>query len=135
MLLALQTVALDAVFVLFCYTKSSAGGLSFSEADIGRALSLGGLATVAYQLSLFPRIQRRFGTVPLYRCLLMLYPLVFLLLPLCAWMAKREEGGARNGTWFCMGVYIVVKAVANSSYGCNMLASEFISILPCKPCH
>jgi len=40
----------------------------------------------------------------------------FLLLPLCAWVAGRsgEEGG-RAGVWAVMGVYLVVKSVANTS--------------------
>lgn len=111
MLLALQTVALDAVFVLFCYTSVRHGGLSFSEADIGRALSLGGVATVFFQVLVYPRAQARLGTIKLYRTTLALYVPVFLLLPLCARVA---QGGDRMGVWAVMGTYLVVKAVANT---------------------
>ncbi|GEM08253.1 MFS multidrug transporter [Rhodotorula toruloides] len=72
-LLALETVGLDALFILFCYSPVKIGGLGFKESDIGTALSLNGILSVALQVLAFPPLQKRFGTVPLYRTANMSY--------------------------------------------------------------
>lgn len=113
-MLALQTVALDACFVLFCYTSTTLGGLSFNEQSIGIALSLGGVFTVSFQLALFPPLQRRIGTTRLYRTLMCLYPIVFALFPVMSVAAKRDEAegdGKARRTWTLMVVYLLVKSL------------------------
>ncbi|TNY17581.1 major facilitator superfamily domain-containing protein [Rhodotorula diobovata] len=118
-MLALETVALDALLILFCYSPVSIGGLGFHEADIGTALSLSGLSAVGFQLLLFPPLQRRAGTVPLYRALMSLWPFVFALFPVMSWCA-RERG--RDAVWSVLVVFLLLKSVANMSYACNMIA-------------
>ncbi|BGO90910.1 hypothetical protein NBRC10512_002338 [Rhodotorula toruloides] len=117
-LLALETVGLDALFILFCYSSVKIGGLGFKESDIGFALSLNGLLSVALQVLFFPPLQKRFGTVRLYRTFMSLWPVVFALFPVMGWCA-RERG--RREVWTVMVVMLALKSIANMSYGCNML--------------
>ncbi|GAA5927688.1 MFS transporter [Sporobolomyces koalae] len=116
--LALETVALDALLVLFCYSPVRLGGLGFRESDIGTALSCSGLFAVVFQLVLFPPLQKRFGTVKLYRGLMMLYPIVFSLFPIMSWCAQHRT---RSVVWIVMMVFLVLKSLGNMSYACNML--------------
>lgn len=123
-LLALQTVALDAIFVLFCYSPTPLGGLGFSEHSIGISLALGGAFTVSFQLVLFPPLQRRIGTTKLYRLLMSLYPIVFALLPAMSLAAQYDDAAGDDSarrTWVLMVTYLFVKSLANIAYACNML--------------
>ncbi|GAA5892611.1 MFS transporter [Sporobolomyces salmoneus] len=114
--LALETVALDALLILFCYSPTRIGGLGFRESDIGTALSLSGLSAVAFQLLLFPPLQKRFGTVKLYQGLMTMYPIVFALFPVMS--AVRHD---RKAVWIVMVVFLLLKSIGNMSYACNML--------------
>ncbi|GAA5893320.1 hypothetical protein JCM8208_004408 [Rhodotorula glutinis] len=117
-MLALETVALDALLILFCYSPVSIGGLGFHEADIGTALALSGLSAVGFQVIAFPPLQRRAGTVPLYRALMSMWPVVFALFPLMGWCA-RERG--RGAVWSVMVVFLGLKSFANMAYATNMI--------------
>ncbi|GAA5880633.1 hypothetical protein JCM16303_004290 [Sporobolomyces ruberrimus] len=114
--LALETVALDALLILFCYSPTRIGGLGFRESDIGTALSLSGVSAVAFQLLLFPPLQKRFGTVKLYRGLMMMYPIVFALFPVMS--SQRHD---RKAVWAVLVVFLLLKSFGNMSYACNML--------------
>ncbi|SCV70961.1 BQ2448_3723 [Microbotryum intermedium] len=148
-LLALQTIALDALFVLFAYSPIKVGGLAFDESEIGKALGLGGVFTVLFQLVLFPSLQKRFGTVRLYRVFMGLYPFVFGLFPVMATAARKKQDGQGIGVWPSLALFLLLKSMsvhepvpsfyssprrykliastmaclfsANCSYGCNML--------------
>ncbi|GAA5994481.1 uncharacterized protein JCM10292_002088 [Rhodotorula paludigena] len=116
--LALETVALDALLILICYSPISIGGLGFRESDTGTALSLSGLSAVAFQILLFPSLQRRLGTVRVYRALMSLWPLVFALFPVMSYCAAYR---GRAAVWSVLVVFLLLKAIANMSYACNML--------------
>ncbi|BGP54898.1 hypothetical protein JCM8202_003408 [Rhodotorula sphaerocarpa] len=117
-MLALITVALDALLVLFCYSPVKYGGLGFKEADIGIALSISGLSSVTFQIVLFPPLQVRIGTVPLYRALMSFWPIVYVLFPIMSWCA-REKGRAE--VWTVLTCFLILKSVANMAYACNMI--------------
>lgn len=104
----------QAIFILFCYTSTSLGGLSFKESQIGQALALGGVFTVSFQLVIFPPLQARFGTVKLYRALMSLYPLVFAMFPIMSVAAGWDEAqgeGVRWRTWCMMVLFLVIKSM------------------------
>ncbi|KPV72186.1 uncharacterized protein RHOBADRAFT_56008 [Rhodotorula graminis WP1] len=117
-MLALETVALDALLILFCYSPVSIGGLGFHEADIGTALALSGLSAVGFQVIAFPPLQRRAGTVPLYRALMSLWPVVFTLFPVMGWCARQR---GRSAVWAVMVVFLGLKSFANMAYATNMI--------------
>lgn len=83
----------------------------FKESDIGFALSLNGLLSVALQVLFFPPLQKRFGTVRLYRTFMSLWPIVFALFPVMGWCA-REKG--RREVWAVMVVMLALKSMCVS---------------------
>ncbi|KAK4057819.1 hypothetical protein OIO90_001038 [Microbotryomycetes sp. JL221] len=121
--LALQTIAMDAIFVLFCYSPPSIGGIGFSEQSIGQALALGGAMTVTLQLLVFPSLQSKFGTTKLYRALMTLYPtVVFPMFLIMSKVAKTQSQDKDRQVWIVMVVFLLFKSMANCSYACNMLS-------------
>lgn len=100
--LSLTSVGIDSVQVLYFWEPITLGGLSFPSTITGTLLSCAGLLGVTVQLLLFPYIQRRIGTLPLYRFCMAIFPLVPLILPLANLAARKglrkgredhEEGG------------------------------------------
>ncbi|KAG0152285.1 hypothetical protein CROQUDRAFT_649654 [Cronartium quercuum f. sp. fusiforme G11] len=120
-LLSFQAIALDALLVLFAYTPVRSGGIGFSAANIGVALSLSGIFTVVAQLLLFPPLQRRYGTVKLYRICMAAYPVIFLLFPLIHLIAVFEKSESHTGVWVGLTWLLLLKTSANIVFACNMI--------------
>lgn len=102
-LLSLQVQMLTSVVPLYCFTDIEDGGLSFSEAEIGNYQGIRALCSVLMQVMLvlvvsfnrnrlvlmipplscqlfaFPSLQRRLGTMRMYKLLMMLFPVVYVL--------------------------------------------------------
>ena len=57
------------------------GGFGFSSKTIGLILSAQGIYQMIVQLSLYPKVQGRFGTLNTFRFAAFTYPLLYLLIP------------------------------------------------------
>ncbi|KAF8630390.1 hypothetical protein AX15_002946 [Amanita polypyramis BW_CC] len=73
--------AYDVVFVLFCYTPISLGGLSFSDSQIGYSLAIAGSISAGIQLLFLPLLLRIFNNAKLYNFCMALWPFAFVVLP------------------------------------------------------
>lgn len=66
----------------------------YQPGEIGYALAFSGAAGALVQVFVFPVLQRRFNNVPLYRILMLLWPILFAILPflgiLARWSAPPE---------------------------------------------
>ncbi|KAI7957574.1 hypothetical protein MJO28_004669 [Puccinia striiformis f. sp. tritici] len=126
-LLSFQTISLEALIVLFAYTPVKSGGIGFSSADIGLALSLSGVMVIFVQLGLFPFFQKQLGTARLYKICMSAYPLIFILFPIIHFIARSEdkhqqEGGSSfTGVWIGIWIIMILKTTANMVFCCNML--------------
>ncbi|KAH9816226.1 major facilitator superfamily domain-containing protein [Melampsora americana] len=123
-LLSFQTIALEALLVLFAYTPVESGGIGFSAANIGIALSISGVFTMIVQLALFSSLQKRFGTVKLYQICMSAYPVIFLLFPLIhlTALAEQSQNEVRSfGVWIGLGILLALKTTANIVFSCNMI--------------
>ncbi|KAI7958906.1 hypothetical protein MJO28_002697 [Puccinia striiformis f. sp. tritici] len=96
-LLSFQHISLEALIVLFASTPIKSGGIGFSSADIGLALSLSGVMVIFVQLGLFPFFQKRFGTARLYKVCMSAYPLIFILFPIIHFIARSEDKNQQEG--------------------------------------
>ena len=107
-------MSIGGVLPLFLYTPVRLGGLGFSEIQIGKALSGQAISTAIIQLSFFPPLQARLGTVG-----------TFVMFPLTSYIARHEHlssnGSDRTWTWIALAVQIGMLCIANLVYSCNML--------------
>ncbi|PAV20345.1 MFS general substrate transporter [Pyrrhoderma noxium] len=87
-LLSVCGTSFDVVFILLAYTPVHLGGLSRSPDEIGYALAFSGAAGALVQVFVFPRLQRRYSSIPLYWALMLLWPALFAILPLLAVLAR-----------------------------------------------
>jgi hypothetical protein len=74
------------------------GGLGLQPYGIGVAMSTFGIAGILLQILMYPMVQERFGTIPVWRGSLCIFPLVYILAPFCALVASLgQRKSAENG--------------------------------------
>ena len=112
-ILALQSTALMGLIPLYCFTPVKDGGLGFGEGNIGKALSIRAVATIVVQIVGFPYLQRRVGTMRLYRLLMALFIPTFLMMPLINVVARL---GQPAWVWIGLVVTLLTGATANMAF-------------------
>lgn len=115
-LLAMHNSAWSVLVPLFAYTRVSDGGLGLSLQLIGVALSTNGVVTIVIQVLFFPPLQRRFGTLPVYRCSAFFNVLAFVMLPLMAALG-RSAGVGDGGKVGGLIVALTMKACGTMAIG------------------
>lgn len=119
--MSLESIAYQALLPLFFFTPVRDGGLGFSEAQIGTALSIRGVATIAVQLFAFPHLVRAVGNTRLFRILVVLYIPTFLLLPLLNVLARA---GAPAPVWVGVAVVLALGAISNMAFASNLIMTN-----------
>ncbi|RXK42403.1 hypothetical protein M231_00393 [Tremella mesenterica] len=117
-LLALQATALVGLLPLYCFTPIFDGGLGFNETGIGEALSIRAICTVFVQIFTFPWLQRKIGTIRLYKILSTMYIPCFLMLPILNILARLDQGVL---VWIGLFVSLLLGSIANMAFSCNLI--------------
>lgn len=112
-ILAFTSMSIAGILPLFMYTPVRLGGLGFSEAQIGKALSGQSVVTAVIQLLCFAPIQRRLGTIGSYRLAVIFYPLGCAAFPLTTYIARKETGGDNTNTWISLAILLTFFSIAN----------------------
>ncbi|KAG8887941.1 hypothetical protein FRB98_008699 [Tulasnella sp. 332] len=129
-LMAMVTVSIEALMPLWLYMAVEKGGLGFSTSEIGVILSAVGVLATFMNLIVFPPLQRRIGTVPVYQfCMIMIFILIALF-PVVSRIAILEQAGQgppsltkvpRLFTKLGVGLMVVTKAISWMVFTCNMI--------------
>ena len=128
--LALISVALDSVFVLYLYEPVDLGGVSFSSSSTGLLLSINGLGGALVQLLLFPPLQKRLGTLRLYTWSMFAFPLSVVLLPVANAIARAGQGERyTEAVWACLLISTAIRVVGGLAYASNMILVNQCSTL------
>jgi hypothetical protein len=90
--LAFIAIGYDEILPVYAKTSRELGGLSFSAAQIGAVLVVGGFALLFFQLLVFPRVLRRFGVTKCLRSASLLFAFVSLIAPAASvhWVERRR---------------------------------------------
>ncbi len=78
---AMMDMIFDEIFPLVALLPPERGGLSFKEADTGRAMLVNGVASVTFQLLIFPPVVNRYGQIASFRFATSWSMLYYLLFP------------------------------------------------------
>ncbi|KAG9035187.1 hypothetical protein FRB95_011921 [Tulasnella sp. JGI-2019a] len=118
-------MAWETVFVLFAYTPAALGGLEQSPSQIALFLSAIGAVGIFLCMFAFPILHHRFGTVPLYRACMMLWPIVFALFCttslLNRWAIRQPGNAAQSLTWTGVTLILSTGRVAVLAYATHMI--------------
>ncbi|CAE6466404.1 unnamed protein product [Rhizoctonia solani] len=122
--IAFVTVSINAVLVLWLYTPVSAGGIGFSAINsrdlflLELTHALSGLFGTSMAVIVFPPLERRVGTVFLYRSGMIMQVLNVLTFPLGHALALA---GGKQGAYLGAATVLVVRCIAGMVFICNML--------------
>ncbi|RDB20946.1 Endothelin-converting enzyme 1 [Hypsizygus marmoreus] len=127
--LSFISTAFDVVFVLFCYSPISNGGLGFSESEIGYALAGSGVMAALLQLIFMPALLRRFDHAKLYHFCMTTWVYTFMALPPLNFIARQglQEDTDKIGFhfkaigWMWIAVTLLIARVGFLGYSVNML--------------
>ncbi|EIW63486.1 MFS general substrate transporter [Trametes versicolor FP-101664 SS1] len=116
------------IFVLMAYTPIRQGGLAFSPAQIGRAISSMGAVSILLKLCM-PKLLRRFGTLGMFDFAMLAWMATFAAMPLASLVAQSAAAAgvpllreASTREWVAVAVPLFL-----SRLGC--LAFSIIMIL------
>jgi Na+/melibiose symporter-like transporter len=113
-IISLFGVALLALVPLFCFTALDKGGLGFDARQIGWVISQRSISVMIIQVIAFPWLQKRFGTVPLYKLCSILWIPGFVMLPLANLVARH---GKEIWVWVGIYAFMLVTGLANLGFG------------------
>ncbi|KAA1093720.1 hypothetical protein PGTUg99_023156 [Puccinia graminis f. sp. tritici] len=126
MLVFFQTSSWNTLIPIYAYTRYEDGGLGLSFNQIGTALTTNGFAAVIIQTAAFPYFQKKWGTVRVFRKVLAVWPVAFMLLPMIRYLEKQqrerygEDVGSRAAVAGLIGV-LALKSVGGMSMVCIAL--------------
>ncbi|KAH7929785.1 MFS general substrate transporter [Leucogyrophana mollusca] len=127
--LSFIATSFDVVFVLFCYSPVSTGGLAFSASQIGYSLATAGAIAAAIQLFIMSYLLRTFDCAKMYNFCMGLWPYTFALLPVLNLIARSgldETTGELNATtisllWIGIAVVLGISKVGALAYSLSMI--------------
>ncbi|CEL63443.1 Protein ZINC INDUCED FACILITATOR 1 OS=Arabidopsis thaliana GN=ZIF1 PE=1 SV=2 [Rhizoctonia solani AG-1 IB] len=116
--MALISVSLNAVCVLWLYTPAKLGGVGFSTSEIGVTLAASGLLTTIVAVIIFPPVERWVGVVALYKFGMAMQVVSVVTFPLAHAMSLAA---GKRGAYFGASIMLSVRCIAGIVFVCNML--------------
>ncbi|KAF8509541.1 MFS general substrate transporter [Gautieria morchelliformis] len=133
----------DVVFVLFCYSPITTGGLGYSATKIGYALAIAGTSAALFQLLVLPILLRRVAAVTAYKLCMKLWPVAFLMFPLLNVLARAglevEDVNTAGevlkpaytaAVWVGIGLCLATTRIANLAFSLSMILVKDTSPTP-----
>lgn len=134
-ILAYHTMSFDQLFPVFLFTPRMdkpphhlfkfIGGFGLTTYEIGTILAIQGAFAMSTQFFLFPPLVRYFGSLNLYRFCMIVYPILYIMVPYLDFLPK-EYG--MIGIYFVIAIKVLLSVHA---YPCNaiLLANAAPSLL------
>jgi MFS family permease len=120
-IMALSAVMYGELFVLWAASDINVGGLNFEETDVATVMSSNGIAILVFQLLFYPTLQRRLGSLKLYRYVFPLYIAICIAIPMVNIIVRN------SGYSFFM--YISLYTLTLLRAACNTIGFTSINIL------
>ncbi|KAI9284356.1 major facilitator superfamily domain-containing protein [Umbelopsis sp. AD052] len=99
------------LFALWTTSDVTSGGLGFNSKKLGTALTISGVGMMFMQVIVYPRLQRRFGTIPLFRTMLAVASVVIFSQGFIREFAQRQMYQA---LWTVLIIILFVKSATVS---------------------
>ncbi|KAM3589630.1 hypothetical protein VKS41_000488 [Umbelopsis sp. WA50703] len=106
-LICFMTIMESELFVLWTTSELTSGGLGFDSKQLGTILAIGGMGMMFMQIVVYPRIQRRYGTLPVFRTVLALATVVLFSQGFIRELAQRQ---LHHALWAVLIVTVLFKA-------------------------
>lgn len=117
-------MAYTAVAPVFWFTSVHLGGFGFTPLLISLFLCAAGLSQAIWLLLIFPPAQHRWGTVGVLRFCAVIWPISFIVSPICNVFLKQ---GFSVGFWITMPLTVMLGSGASMAFTCVQLALNDVS--------
>ncbi|KAG4440788.1 hypothetical protein IFR05_003716 [Cadophora sp. M221] len=117
----------SAVAPLFWYTRPSLGGFGFTPNQISYFMCSIGIAQAIWLLVFFPLLHRKFGTGTILRACYLIWPLTFVVAPLCNYFLRQ---GWTTAFWIIAPTVQVIGSGVSMAFTCVQLALNDVSPSP-----
>ncbi|KAH7381914.1 major facilitator superfamily transporter [Cadophora sp. MPI-SDFR-AT-0126] len=117
----------SAVSPLFWFTRPSLGGFGFTPNQISYFLGSIGIAQSIWLLIVFPILHRKYGTGNILRACYYVWPLTFMVAPLCNYFLRR---GWKRAFWIIAPTTQVIGSGVSMAFTCVQLALNDVSPSP-----
>ncbi|KAG9050198.1 hypothetical protein FS837_007096 [Tulasnella sp. UAMH 9824] len=130
--MAFLLIGFDAVFVLWSYTPLSLGGLQRKPAEIGLLLSVVGTFGIVTSTILFPYLNERFKSVPLFTTCVAFFGVVYAMVPFVGLIIRKvlppvlpgQPAPPLNGLWGLILVLLVIARAGAMAWPAYLMAAK-----------
>ncbi|KAG0020563.1 hypothetical protein BGZ80_003987 [Entomortierella chlamydospora] len=96
-MLALHSIVFEEVYTLYAVTPLKSHGLGWNAIQLSTSLACMGVVQLVVQFVVYPKMERRFSAVWLFRCAQLLYAFVYIAFPLIRAFAVDESDEETGG--------------------------------------
>ncbi|KAF9358780.1 hypothetical protein BGX26_000923 [Mortierella sp. AD094] len=96
-MLALHSIVFEEVYTLYAVTPLKSHGLGWNAIQLSTSLACMGIVQLVVQFVVYPKMERRFSAVWLFRCAQLLYACVYIAFPLIRAFAVDESDEEAGG--------------------------------------
>ncbi|GJJ76945.1 hypothetical protein EMPS_09304 [Entomortierella parvispora] len=134
-MLALHSIVFEEVYTLYAVTPLMSHGLGWTAMQLSTSLATMGLAQLVLQFIVYPRLERRFSAVWLFRVAQLLYCCVYLTFPLIRQFAVDEDDEETGGQSRRVRTLVLIGLVLK--YVCSVFSytSVMVMITNSAPSH
>jgi len=118
-------ILFGSIVTLFLSSPQNAGGLDFTTDQIGFCLAVLGIYNSLFQIIMFRKIERRWGSTKMIRCAMIALIGLYLLFPVNAWIAKTKTVGAT--TWVVLALQALISPFAWSGSTCFAISLTVVT--------
>ncbi|KAF9085796.1 hypothetical protein BGX29_001770 [Mortierella sp. GBA35] len=134
-MLALHSIVFEEVYTLYAVTPVASHGLGWNAMQLSTSLACMGIVQLVMQFVVYPKLERRFSAVWLFRCAQLLYCCVYLAFPLIRAFAV-DESDTETGGQITRVRYMVLTGLV-FKYLCSVFSytSVMVMITNSSPAH
>jgi len=129
----LGNISFNSLYPIFASSPPPTGR-SLSPEEIGVLLSIAGLATIVFQVFVFPFLKARMGNLRTYRGAMLGIALSMVLMPWVGYLDDRPSLGVGTGKWWLYGELAIVLVIKNIC-AVGGLSSVLLLITNSAPSH
>ncbi|KAF9337545.1 hypothetical protein BG006_004148 [Podila minutissima] len=126
-MLALHSIVFEEVYTLFAVTPLASHGLGWNAMQLSTSLASMGLVQLFLQFVLYPKLERRFSAVWLFRCAQLLYTCIYLTFPMIRAFLTDENEPETGGQ--IARVRYTVLLVLVFKYLCSVLSYTSVMLM------
>ncbi|KAG0084963.1 hypothetical protein BGZ92_009417 [Podila epicladia] len=126
-MLALHSIVFEEVYTLYAVTPLASHGLGWNAMQLSTSLASMGLVQLFLQFVLYPKLERRFSAVWLFRCAQLLYACIYVTFPMIRAFLTDENEPETGGQ--IARVRYTVLLVLVFKYLCSVLSYTSVMVM------